>query len=132
MASFKKLEMAPALSMREDIEVKKGFLGLSQKVFYRPTGSPVDVVQTYYGTDQGARIRRVLEAPVGEVAEAVKSAGVLTGSGTGPVRIDACLSQDGRFAAVQLFGYADLLYHPQTEVRILRDDEAVALRRWLM
>lgn len=35
-------------------------------------------------------------------------------------------------AAVQLFGYADLLYHPQTEVRILRDDEAMALRRWLM
>ena len=29
-------------------------------------------------------------------------------------------------------GYADLLYHPQTEVRILRDDEAMALRRWLM
>ena len=29
-------------------------------------------------------------------------------------------------------GYADLLYHPQTAVRILRDDAAMALRRWLM
>lgn len=131
MANFKNLEMAPVVSSRDDILVKKGFLGLTNKVFYAPTQSPVDVMQIYYSAENSERIKRVLKAADVDLEQVVRSAGTVEKSGTGPFRLDVCLSQDGRFAAVQAFGYADLLYHPMTDIRIFNDAGAQAMKTLL-
>lgn len=45
----------------------------------------------------------------------------------GNVRLDVFKATDNTFAAVQLYQYTELMYHPQTEVRVMNVGEVEAL-----
>ena len=115
MASFKSLEMADAVSSKSYIEVKKALFGLIQKAVYTPTQSPLKVIQQDYTTEAGDHSK--LEA-------ALQNAGIITPSATGPFRIEALVSADKQFAAVQTLGYSDFQYKPTSDVRFFEGKQA--------
>lgn len=122
MAKISKLEMAPALLSREDIDVKSSFFGLTEKAVYTPTGSPLRVVTRDYQPETLARLERILDA--GErMAEVAAGENVLAVP-VGNVRIEACISADRAFAAVQLLRFSNYLYRPVGEPRFYTGAEA--------
>ena len=54
--------MAAAMAANPSISIKKGFLGLTTKIEYKPTKSPVKVITTEFSNDAGSRMRQ-LPAP---------------------------------------------------------------------
>ena len=51
----------------------------------------------------------------------------LTVQQMGNVRLDVLKATDNTFAAIQLYQYTELMYHPQTEVRVMNVGEVEAL-----
>lgn len=124
MASFKSLEMADAVSSKSHIEVKKALFGLIQKAVYTPTQSPLKVIQQDYTTEAGDRLKRILNADDSKLEATLQNAGIISPSATGPFRIEALVSADKQFAAVQTLGYSDFQYKPTSDVRFFEGKQA--------
>lgn len=124
MANFKNMEMAASLSKNPHISVQSSFFGLITKVIYTPTGSPVKAVMKEYSTEDGETLKRLLATPEKDLAEFIGKCKDMKSVGMGPVRLEACISEDNRFAALQLFGYSDFEYRPISDIRILTGDDA--------
>ncbi len=122
MAKISKLEMAPALLSREDINVKSSFFGLTEKAVYTPTGSSLRVVTRDYQPETLARLERILDA--GERMAEVAAGENVQAVPVGNVRIEACISADRAFAAVQLLRFSNYLYRPVGEPRFYTGAEA--------
>lgn len=122
MANFNKLEMAQALMSHNNIQVKKSFFG--QKLIYSPTSSPVKLVKQNYPPEALPKLRRIVEAgSQGELVAAFKALNVQK-QAIGNVELDACVSADKNFVAVQLLQFADYTYRPVTEVAFFENDQA--------
>lgn len=130
MAKFSSLEMAPALTAHQHIQIKNTLFGLSQKAIYTPTGSPLRIVKRDYMPEAASKLERLLDTPDAKLAEVAASLH-LTPTPVGNVRIEACLSRDGEFAAVQLLRFADYLYRPVTEPRFCEGEAAHAIETFL-
>ena len=116
MSSFKSLAMAKTVASHQEITIQKSFFGLVQKAVYNPTNSPILAYQYDYTTENGIRIKQVLNASAAQFEQAVEQAGQVNKAPVGPFRAEICLSADHRFAAVQLFGYNDFEYFPLLDV----------------
>ena len=127
MANIKNLAMADAIAANPNISVKKGFLGLTTNIVYKPTQSPVRVVTTEFTQDNGTRMRQLLTLPATRLAEELSAKGRPSDTAVGPVLMEALVSRDRRFAAVQLFRYAGSDREALTDLRIAEGDEAAAL-----
>lgn len=126
MAKFSKLEMAPAISSLSCIDVKSSFFGLCQKVIYTPTGSPVQPLMQEYAPDMGERLHQILKKPLEAWNTELRSKGKPQPTAIGKFRLEACLSDDGQFCALQLLVFGDTYYEPIMEPLIFQGAEAVA------
>ncbi len=124
MASFKSLQMAAELSANPNIEIKKSFLGLSTSVVYKPTGSRMDIIRNDYSLDDGEKIKRLFSSKREQLATIANQLTDIKPAPMGPVRVEACISQDHQFAALQLFTYADFQYTAWSEVQYYEGVEA--------
>lgn len=131
MSSFKNLEMAAAVSNYPCISVSSAFFGLSRKVEYQPTHSSVKAYVNDYSADDGDTLRNLLTCKGSELAAFVSKHPQIKSVGIGPVRLEACLSDDNRFAALQLFTYSDFEYRPVTEAKFYEGDEAEIINNLL-
>ena len=122
MANLKNLEMAQAVSSHPHINITAGFLGLSQRITYTPTGSKVRVVIKDYAPEQGSKLEKALRA--GNVTAAIAQVGEVQSGTIGNTRLEACVAADGSFVAVQLLRFALLRYEPLMDVRFFEGDEA--------
>ena len=123
MANIKNLEMAEALSNSKYITIKSGFLGLSKTAVYNATQSPCDIIQNEYSADMGARVERLLKAPADKLATELKNL-KLEKVAIGNMRLEAVLSRDRQFAAVQLFRFVDFKYQPVTDLKTYEGHDA--------
>ena len=128
MANNKNMEMAEAVSSKSYISIKESFFGLCQKVIYVPTGSRVKALTQEYSPDEGGRLEKLLALPVDKLKAELASKGKPVTAAVGHYQLQACVSEDRQFCAVQLFRYADLMYHPIAEPRFFegKDAEIVA------
>ena len=129
MANINNLAMATAMAANPSISIKKGFLGLTTKIEYKPTKSPVKVITTEFSNDAGSRMRQLLNLPAARLDEELKGAGRPKDTPVGPYLMEALVSHDHRFAAVQLFRYAGTDREAITDIRIAEGDEAAVLSR---
>ena len=126
MANIYNLQMAEAVCADSRISVNKSFFGLRTKVVYTPTNSEVEVKSIEYSPETGAQWKRILNQSRSELYRA------LNGFHPQPVvngnyMLEACVSRDGAFAALQLLQYEQLGYEAVSDVVILEGEDAAAL-----
>ena len=126
MANFNNLQMAAAVCADSRVNVKKSFFGLSTKLSYAPTGSPVNVRTFELSPADGDRLRHILQEPKQSMAE--KAEGFkLTPVANGNYLFETCVSQDEQFAAVMLLQYRQMSYEPVTDVLFFEGNETTAI-----
>ena len=124
MANVKSLEMAQEVFSHQHINVKKGFLGLSTTVTYQPTQSRISARQLEFSPIDGQKIQAVLGLTGDKLAEQVKETGRLSTVSNGNYRLDLAMSDDRKFAALQLFQFKQLGYEPVSRVFMLEGMDA--------
>ena len=95
------------------------FLG-GKSLYFLPTMSKVAFKSWHFDADQLANLKQIVIAGKFD-------AGMPSPKEIGNVRMDALIAADNTFGAVQLYQYAELMYQPQTEVRVLNITEVEAL-----
>ena len=103
MPSIKNLEMAAAVSSYEHISISKSFFGLSQKMVYTPTNSPVRIIINEYAPTEGERLEHLLSLPINEIEAELKAKGKPASTAIGHYRLECCLSEDLQFCALRYF-----------------------------
>ena len=94
MTSIKNLEMAAAVSLYEHISISKSFFGLSQKMVYTPTNSPIRIIINEYAPTEGERLEHLLSLPINEIEAEIKAKGKPASTAIGHYRLECCLSEN--------------------------------------
>lgn len=128
MSKINHLEMGAEVMALEDIEVKKSFLRLSTKLIYKPTNSVVKVKENEYSAEDGKKLANILATEPAHVEEAIQKFPV-SSIGIGNVKLEACISDDQQFAAVQLLGFKDFDYKPVSDVKVYTGKAAAAFAK---
>lgn len=131
MPSIKDLEMAAAVSANHHIEIQKSLFGLSQKAVYVPTQSPVKAIVNEYAPADGERLERLLDLPLDKLATTLASKGAPKPVPIGHFRLEACLSDDCQFCALQLLRFVDFKYSPAFESRFYEGKDAETIAKLL-
>jgi len=125
MAKINHLDMGPTVLGLDEVTVKKGFLGMSTKLIYNPTNSVIRIKENEYSAEDGKKLADILSTAPENVETAIAKFPVST-IGMGNVKLQACISEDHQFAAVQLLQFKDFGYQPSTEVHIYKGKAAAA------
>lgn len=128
MAKINHLEMTENLMTLNDIEVKKGFMGWSIKLIYKPTNSVLKVKVQEYTVEDGKKLASILSSAP-ENVEAAISKFPVSAVGMGNMKLEACISQDGQFVAAQLLSFKDFSYQPVTEMKVYTGKTAEAFAK---
>lgn len=128
MANIKSLQMADAVCADARVRLEKKFWGLSAKAVYVPTGSALRCKVIELAAEVGGRLHTILAQPREQMLAAL--ADMKLGSVyNGNYILKVAASEDGRFAALQLFHYLQLGYEPVSDVLFLEGDEARCVAR---
>lgn len=117
MAKINHIEMGEDVMALNDVQVKKGFMGWSVKLIYKPTQSKIQIKEKEYTAEDGKKLQNILTAAPAEVETAISKFPVSAIS-MGNFKLQACLSDDSQFAALQLLAYKDFGYKPVTEIKV--------------
>ncbi|MGE9977994.1 hypothetical protein [Prevotella sp. SGI.167] len=117
MAKINHIEMGEDVMALNDVQVKKGFMGWSVKLIYKPTQSKIQIKEKEYTAEDGKKLENILTAAPAEVETAISKFPVSAIS-MGNFKLQACLSDDSQFAALQLLAYKDFGYKPVTEMKV--------------
>lgn len=123
MANFNKLPMAQELLSHNNLQVVSSLFGLSRKLVYAPTGATVNVKKINYDHDAVAHLQRVIDSDGKGLNAAVKACRIHKQE-IGNIELDACISTDKQFAALQLQQFSDYSYHPISKVAFYEGDQA--------
>ncbi len=127
MPSIKNLEMAAAVSAHHNITVKKSLF--STKAFYTPTQSPLKAMVLEYSPVEGERVERLLSMPVDKMAAEIAQKGKPAAGVNGNFRLEACLSDDRQFCALQLLRFSEFSYRPLFDVRFYEGQEVESVAK---
>lgn len=131
MANLKNLEMGKSLLSNKDLCFKRSMMGLFTQCVYQPTGSPIKLVRNDYRLEVGTRLVKMLDQPVDKAllhAPSLK----LDKLEVGNVRVEACVSADRQFLAVQVLRYEDFVFKPMCEPHFYTGDEASVMSKVLL
>ena len=129
MSSFKNLEMADAVSAYRNITIKKTLFGT--KAIYEPTQSRVRALVRDYSAAEGERLERMLNLPVNKLIDEINRKGKPQSSANGNFKLEACLSDDHQFCALQLLRFYDYNYHPLFEPRFYEGNDVEFIAKLL-
>lgn len=124
MANIKNTELGKTLAADPRITIKSSLFGLVTKSVYTPTDSPLAVYRFEYPADKGDKVARLLSLVGEPLKQAAAEIKTLKTDGIGNTRLEACVSADQQFAALQLFRYSNFLPTPMTKVIVFEGDDA--------
>lgn len=125
MSKIYHLEMGAEVMGLDEIKVKKGFLGMSVKLIYKPTNSVIKIKENEYTAEDGRKLENILCTEPENMEQAIHDFPVSKTS-MGNVKLQGCISNDHQFAAVQLLNFKDFDYKPVSEVHIFTGKAAEA------
>lgn len=128
MAKINHFVMGTKVMALDNIEVKKGFLGLSTKLIYKPTNSEVKIKENEYSAEDGKKLETILASKPEDMADAISKHPVSVKE-LGNARLEACVSSDRQFAAAMLLSFKDLSYTPVTDLRVYEGKAAEAFAK---
>ncbi len=123
MPSYKQLNMATVLVDHEDIIVSKKFFGIITQLVYRPTGSKIRARQVYYGPESLTALKVIVESEPKALRSKLDTFGSQQ-QAIGNVMLEACVSSDGNFAALQVMQFAGYVYRATTDIRFFTEEDA--------
>ena len=97
----------------------------SKEMVYLPTGSVAKERSLFFDLKHINKLTEMIEGKKLDCENSVKS------DASGNVRMDVMLSQDNKFAAVQLFQFVPYTYTPVTSVHYFKGNEAVAVSTFM-
>ena len=97
----------------------------SKEVVYIPTGSVTKERSVFFDLKHMGKLKEMIEKGQLSTEDGVKS------EGSGNVRLDVILSQDNKFAAVQLFQFVPYTYTPVTSVHYYTGNDAATISAFL-
>lgn len=97
----------------------------SKEMVYAPTGSVTKEASAFFDSKYIDKLTSALESGAFPLENSLES------TPSGNLRVDLLLSQDSKFAAVQLFQFVPYTYNPVTEVYYFTGDKASALAAYL-
>lgn len=97
----------------------------SKEVVYLPTGSVTKERSIFFDLKHMGKLKEMIEKGHLALEDGVKS------EGRGNVRMDVILSQDNKFAAVQLFQFVPYTYTPVTSVHYYTGNDAATVSAFL-
>lgn len=128
MSKIDHLEMGANVKALQDIDVKKSFFGLSTKLVYKPTNSVVRVKEKEYSAEDGRKLETILSSKPENVENMLQQFPV-SAINMGNVKLQACMSEDHQFIAVQLLGFKDFDYKPISDVKVYEGKTAETFAR---
>lgn len=111
-----------------EVQVKKGFMGWSVKLTYKPTQSKIQIKEKEYTAEDGKKLQNILTAAPAELETAISKFPVSAIS-MGNFKLQACLSDDSQFAALQLLAYKDFGYKSVTDMKVYTGKSAEVFSR---
>jgi len=123
MANFKSLHMAQQLISHKNVNITSTMLGLSKKLVYSVTGATIKVNKYNYGLDAVTHLQRIIESDGAQLASAVKACRA-SKQEIGNIELDACISTDKQFVALQLLQFIDYSYRPISDVAFYEGEQA--------
>ena len=97
----------------------------SKEMVYLPTGSVAKERSLFFDLKHMNRLTEMIEHGKLDCEASVKS------DASGNVRMDVMLSQDNRFAAIQLFQFVPYTYTPITAVHYFKENEAATVSTFM-
>ncbi len=128
MAKINHIEMGAEVMALGDVQVKKGFLGLTTKLIYKPTNSIIKVKENEYSVEDGKKLSNILSAAPEELETAI-SENMVSDTSMGNTKLQACISDDHQFASVQLLTFKDFDFKPVTEMKVYTGKAAEAIAK---
>lgn len=131
MASIKNLEMAETISNNPNIKISKGFLGIGSKATYTPTNSKLNAVINYYSAEDAQAFVKFINAAETEVASLAKKMTPPSKLSISNYRLEACVTDDKQFVAIQVLSYADFRNTPICDLKYFEGEAAQAIAAML-
>lgn len=128
MAKINHIEMGEDVMALNDVQVKKGLMGWSVKLTYKPTQSKIQIKEKEYTAEDGKKLQNILTAAPAELETAISKFPVSAIS-MGNFKLQACLSDDSQFAALQLLAYKDFGYKSVTDMKVYTGKSAEVFSR---
>lgn len=131
MASIKNLEMAETICNNPNIKISKGFLGIGSKATYTPTNSKLNAVINYYNAEDAQAFVKLINAAETEIASLAKKVTPPSKLSISNYRLEACVTDDKQFVAIQVLSYADFRNTPICDVKYFEGEAAQAISAML-
>ena len=131
MASINNLEMAETIANNSNIKISKGFLGIGSKATYTPTNSKLNAVINYYSAEDAQAFVKLINAAETEIASLAKKVTPPSKLSISNYRLEACVSDDKQFVAIQVLSYADFRNTPICDLKYYEGEEAQAIAAML-
>lgn len=127
MASIKNLEMAETISNNPNIKISKGFLGIGSKATYTPTNSKLNALINYYSAEDAQAFVKLIKTAEGEVINQAKKMTPPAKLSISNYRLEACVTDDQQFVAIQVLSYADFRNTPICDLKYFEGEAAQAI-----
>lgn len=127
MASINNLEISETICNNPNIKISKGFLGIGSKAIYTPTNSKLNAVINYYSAEDAQAFVKLINAAETEVASQAKKMTSPTKLSISNYRLEACVTNDKQFVAIQVLSYADFRNTPICELKYFEGEAAQAI-----
>lgn len=131
MASINNLEMAETIANNSNIKISKGFLGIGSKATYTPTNSKLNAVINYYSAEDAQAFVKLINAAETEVASQAKKVTPPSKLSISNYRLEACVTDDKQFVAIQVLSYADFRNTPICDLKYFEGEAAQAIAAML-
>lgn len=119
--------MAETISNNSNIKISKGFLGIGSKATYTPTNSKLNAVINYYNAEDAQAFVKLINAAETEVASLAKKVTPPSKLSISNYRLEACVTDDQQFVAIQVLSYADFRNTPICELKYFEGEAAQAI-----
>ena len=127
MANINKLEMGRTLATDPRISTTSTFFGLIHTSVYVPTGSKIATYTFEYPAEREAQIETLLGLTGDALVNAATDIKTLKSDTLGNLRLEACVSADHRFAALQLFRYSNFEASPLSRLALYEGADAATI-----
>ena len=119
--------MAETFSNNPNIKISKGFLGMGSKATYTPTNSKLNAVINYYSAEDAQAFVKLINAAETEVASLAKKMTPPAKLSISNYHLEACVTDDKQFVAIQVLSYADFRNTPICDLKYFEGEAAQAI-----
>ena len=127
MASLNNLEISETICNNPNIKISKGFLGMGSKATYTPTNSKLNAVINYYSAEDAQAFVKLIKMVGEEVISQAKKMTSPTKLSISNYRLEACVTDDKQFVAIQVLSYADFRNTPICDLKYFEGEAAQAI-----